>query len=159
MQFCRDSFVVPLQVAFLIMISFILMSVSAQSYWVDSQSGSTAVGNYDFSHIWDICTDSSCPGTWEQLSQVNLPCIVIGEGADSFCSEQEPEFFCRRVSGGYSGWGPQNNMLNAYFAKNYCWNDGDYFFVGGLGTYKWAALRGSDGAWIDIEFKVGINSC
>jgi len=103
MQSCRDSFVVPLRVAFLIMIFFILMSVSAQSYWVDSQSGSTAVGNYDFSHIWDICTNNSCPGTWEQLLQVNLLCIIVGEGANSSCSEQEPEFFCCRVSSGYSG--------------------------------------------------------
>ena len=159
MQFCSNKFVVSLRTVFLIVISAIVMSASAQKYWVDSQSGSVAVGGCDFSHIWDLCTDSGCPGKWEQLSRVNLPCIVVGEDSSSACSDQEPEYFCRKVSGGYSGWGPRNNMLDAYFAKNYCWNDGNFFFVGGLGTYEWTALRGSDGAWINIEFKIGINSC
>ena len=50
-------------------------------------------------------------------------------------------------------------MLDAYFAKPYCWNDLDDFFIGGLATFEWTALRGSDGAWINIEFKRGFGSC
>lgn len=133
------------------------------TYWIDSTSGNTPIGDCSYtnywSHIWDICTETGCPGTWESLGQINLPCIPIGGGENSGCAELEPEYFCRRVSGGYNGWGARNGMLNAFFGFGYCWDDGNWAFVGGKATREWTALRGSDGGWINVEFKTGINGC
>jgi hypothetical protein len=131
------------------------------NYWVDSQSGDVATFGCDttYSNIWGLCDQNGCNGEWEQLSQVNLPCIPVG-GEDPSCAELEPEFFCRRVSGGYNGgWADRNGLLTAYFRTNYCYTDGNFFFVGDQGTPEWSAMRGDNGAWINIEFKIGIDNC
>jgi len=108
---------------------------------------------------WDLCGEHSCNGQWEVAGRLPPDCIPE-PGLP--CSRPNRPYLCRKVGGGYNGWGARNELLGSYFNDNqpHCWVDARWLTIGARGTYEWVALRSHEhGGWINIEFSVSDVSC
>ncbi|KAK4446634.1 hypothetical protein QBC34DRAFT_427951 [Podospora aff. communis PSN243] len=137
-------------------------TTSAAGEYVDSAYGNApALDCNNVFKAWDLCAEHGCSGQWEEAGRLPRDCIP-GEPRVPCPGGGRRPYLCRKVAGGYDGWGMRNALLGAYLKNDqpHCWFDARYLAIGARGTYEWVAIRSTQhGGWINIVFKVSDVRC
>ena len=151
-------------------LSLLTLSLFATTTFAAGEHVDSAFGNVpalDCNNVfkaWDLCAEHSCSGQWEEAGRIPVPrdCNTEPRLPCPPGSGNKRPYLCRKVSGGYDGWGMRNALLGAYFndQTKHCWVDATWLTLGARGTYRWVALRSNQhGGWINIEFQVSDTKC